>query len=298
MNNNEKMPANPVPPAIQNNPEWCQLYGALLAFEVSSYEAVPLSFKHRLMREHGWTETYMERVWFEYKRFLFMLATTESFICPAEDVDQIWHTHLIYTRSYWNDLCQNLIGKPLHHVPSRGGKTETSDFYRCYATTLECYQTLFAEAPPPDIWVKPDQRLQDTPYFRLINTRTHWVISKPSWLKPKWLAAISLGMLGLASQTPNVYANNDKNTGSYWPLYLILGAFLIILIKRRASKCPECKKWGALKKTGEQSNDTPPTYEHFCKFCGHTVWLTQDSGGGCSGGGSGGSGGGCGGSGG
>lgn len=300
-NTNKTMTEINTPLPLQSKPEWAELYQRLQAFQVAAYDDVPLSFQQRLMREHGWTAAYVERVWFEYKRFLFMLATTERFICPAEDVDQIWHTHLIYTRSYWNDLCRDLIGKPLHHVPSPGGQQETANFYQCYAQTLERYQALFGEKPPADIWVEPQQRLKNTPYFRLVNTRTHWLLKKPAWFKAKWLTWLSLGTALGISLVPNVYAYTiAEYFEAYLPIiagigFILLFVFIISAFKLR---CPNCKKMiGGLQKTGRRSNEDPPEYEYRCKACNHRVWRARN-GTSLDDGGSGGSSGGCGGSGG
>lgn len=292
-NTNKNLNAINIPSPIQARPEWVGLYQSLMAFEVNHYTEAPLSFQQRLMREHGWTENYMQRVWFEYKRFLFMLATTERFICPAEDVDQIWHAHLIYTRSYWNDLCRDLLGKPLHHVPSPGGVEETQHFYTCYAATLERYQQLFGEPAPADIWVEPELRLQDTPYFRLINTRTHWVMPKRWLSKPKYLLGFSVAsglLLGLSSKA---YADTLADYfETYFSIVMLIASVFVFLfiVHFYRSYCPQCGTWLALKRTGKVSKTEPPEHEYCCKACDYRRWVARDS--------SGGSGGGCGGSGG
>lgn len=282
----------------QHHPHWVELYRRLQTFTVASYDHVPLSFHQRLMREHGWSSAYTERVWFEYKRFLFMLATTQQFICPAEDVDQIWHTHLIYTRSYWNDLCRDLLGKPLHHVPSPGGDIETASFYRDYAQTLQKYRELFGEVPPADIWVAPAKRLRDTPYLRLVNTRTYWLLPKPHLQTPKWLTWTSLlgGLVFI--YTSKADASNFLKEANFTWLWLILLAWIIFSVVRairNRHRCPVCKQRHAFYKTGAVISNHPEEIEYRCNRCGHQEWRKQSEGGGSGGGGSGG---GCGGSGG
>ena len=48
---------------------------------------------------------------------LAQLAASDAFvgrhIGPSDEVDQAWHLHLVYTRSYWGEFCPNVLGKPL-----------------------------------------------------------------------------------------------------------------------------------------------------------------------------------------
>jgi len=179
---------NTTPISLQTNPTWVALYQRLQAFQVSGYEGVPLAFLSKLARMNGWTATYTDRVFVEYKRFLFLTQTAEHFVCPSEAVDQAWHFHLIYSQSYWNDLCGDVLNKPLHHQPSRGGREETLAFYAAYTATLASYERLFGEKPPADLWETPTERLRETPHLRLINVRTHWLIPRPARLL-EWLQA-------------------------------------------------------------------------------------------------------------
>ena len=64
---------------------------------------------------------YTDRVIEEYRKFLYLLASAGHPVTPSDQVDQAWHLHLTYTRSYWEDLCEKTIGKPLHHGPTKGG---------------------------------------------------------------------------------------------------------------------------------------------------------------------------------
>jgi hypothetical protein len=73
-------------------------------------------------------------------------------VTPSDTVDQAWHLHLIYTRHYWQELCDKILGLQLHHEPSAGGTVESNKFERQYEQTIESYKAAFGEAPPADIW--------------------------------------------------------------------------------------------------------------------------------------------------
>src|SRR5919108_922448 len=140
-----------------------------------------LTFTQRLARENGWSPDYARRVVAEYRKFLFLAACAGHPVTPSDPVDQAWHLHLVYTESYWNDLCRGILGRPLHHGPTKGGRGEEAKFHDWYARTLESYARFFQRPPPLDVWPRARERFGDASHFRRVNTRRHWIIPKPSW---------------------------------------------------------------------------------------------------------------------
>ena len=138
-----------------------------------------LSFSDRLARENGWTPAYAARVIEEYKRFAFLAVASGHPVTPSDQVDQAWHLHLTYTKSYWKMFCGQILGKPLHHGPTRGGAEEASKFDRWYRRTLECYARFYGHEAPNDIWPDPSVRFGRDLNFQRVNTRQNWVIRKP-----------------------------------------------------------------------------------------------------------------------
>ena len=137
-----------------------------------------LQFTSRLARDNNWDLFYAKRVVDAYKKFVFLCAVSDSPITPSDEVDQAWHLHMTYTESYWTDLCARILGKPLHHHPTRGGPEERDKFFDLYENTLALYREKFGEEPPPDIWPPAIDRFSDIDYVR-VNKRTHWLIPKP-----------------------------------------------------------------------------------------------------------------------
>ncbi len=125
-----------------------------------------LTFTRRLARENGWTAPYARRVVDEYKRFLYLCVEAGHSVTPSDEVDQAWHLHLCYTRGYWDELCGNILEKPLHHGPTKGGTAEQAKYHDWYERTLADYRQHFGEEPPADIWppaavrFSPRQRFQ------------------------------------------------------------------------------------------------------------------------------------------
>ncbi len=90
------------------------------------------TFTQRLARDNGWDLKYARRVVEEYKKFMFLAVAAGHPVTPSEQVDQAWHLHLIYTRSYWDDFCSLVLGTPIHHGPTKGGEHEEGKFHELY----------------------------------------------------------------------------------------------------------------------------------------------------------------------
>jgi hypothetical protein len=133
-----------------------ELWQRLEAFELDDADAA-YPWSQRLARENGWSHPLALRVAAEYKRFLFLACAAGHPVTPSEEVDAAWHLHLLYTRSYWEELCPEVLGRPLHHGPTRGGRQEGEKFHDWYQRTLESYRRFFGE-PPADIWPKAEER--------------------------------------------------------------------------------------------------------------------------------------------
>jgi hypothetical protein len=137
-----------------------------------------LPFSARLARENGWWRNYACRVVGEYKRFCFLAVTAKHSVTPSGDVDQAWHLHLLYTRSYWDGFCAHALGRPLHHGPTRGGVEETDKFREWYELTLASYERIFGK-PPPDIWPSVEARFAAGRGLRWVNLENYWLLRKP-----------------------------------------------------------------------------------------------------------------------
>ncbi|WP_413166968.1 glycine-rich domain-containing protein [Capilliphycus salinus ALCB114379] len=112
-----------------------ELYQRLQGFSLDEPNA-KLSFSKRLARDNGWTVEYTQQAIAEYKKFAFLAVVAEHPVTPSEQVDQVWHLHLAYTRSYWDELCPNILQKTLHHNPTQGGHLEGEKFNDWYNKTL------------------------------------------------------------------------------------------------------------------------------------------------------------------
>jgi uncharacterized protein (TIGR04222 family) len=111
-----------------------------------------LNFTNKLASQQKWTIAYAKRVIREYRRFIFLCCISPKGASPSYAVDQAWHLHLTYTKSYWIDFCKNTLRKDIHHNPSSGGEAEDHKHENWYAETLNLYESTFGNKPPADIW--------------------------------------------------------------------------------------------------------------------------------------------------
>jgi uncharacterized protein (TIGR04222 family) len=166
-----------------------QLLVRIESFDIDG-TAAGLPFAARLARENGWSRLYADRVIAEYKRFVYLAMISDTPVCPSEDVDAAWHLHLTYTRSYWQRFCDCVLGRPLHHEPTRGGPSEHAKHLDMYSRTLARYRAAFGANPPTDIWPTASDRFGEDLAHRTVNTARNWVIPKAAVKRAAALAAL------------------------------------------------------------------------------------------------------------
>lgn len=83
------------------NREHKDLYGRIRKFRFDP-DGASATFAGRLAAENGWSARFAERVIDEYRKFAFLAVAAGHPVSPPDAVDQAWHLHLVYTRSYWD----------------------------------------------------------------------------------------------------------------------------------------------------------------------------------------------------
>jgi hypothetical protein len=257
------------------------LWQKIQAFEFDLPGAT-LSLSARLARDNNWKHDFALRVLAEYKKFVFLCCIGDKEITPSDTVDQAWHLHLLYTRSYWEDFCRDTLGMPLHHGPTKGGKQEKERFSGGYDRTFDRYRAFFNSEPPADIWQDNTTRFKDIDFVR-VNRRTHWIVPKPDL---STLHGIPFKRLALLLLTlPFFYG--CKNGGA-----LFLGFFALTMVAMVAAAATNTPKTGTKNDAGGGCSAGCSSSSHGDSGCGSDGG--GDGGGGCSSG-CGGCGGGCGG---
>lgn len=140
-----------------------------------------LTFSERLAREQRWTPAFTHRVLEEYRRFVFLAMVAGHPVSPSATVDEAWHLHLTFTRTYWDEFCGKVLRAPLHHEPTRGGTEESEKFEDWYARTLASYAVWFGDAPPADVWPGVERHRREAKARKAqVDLQRFWVWPKPS----------------------------------------------------------------------------------------------------------------------
>lgn len=88
----------------------------------------------------------------EYRKFLYLVATSSRILAPSPLIDRVWHQHLMDTKAYFEAFCPQILGKTLHHIPGRPPVREDS----AYLETLAQYQSEFAATASGTMWPTPE----------------------------------------------------------------------------------------------------------------------------------------------
>lgn len=125
-----------------------QLWTKILEFRLDNPND-EYGFSTRLVIENRWTLSFTESAILEYKKFMYLAATSTEMVSPSEIVDIVWHQHLIFTLSY-DEFCK-LLSKKIEHIPSTHNKDEKERFGKARARTKELYEANFGQQPA-EIW--------------------------------------------------------------------------------------------------------------------------------------------------
>jgi hypothetical protein len=74
--------------------------------------------RERLVHKKGWTVAHADRLIEEYREYLalFYFHPGEELVPPTQDIDDVWHEHILDTQRYSED-CRAVFGRFIHHVP-------------------------------------------------------------------------------------------------------------------------------------------------------------------------------------
>jgi hypothetical protein len=124
---------------------------ALVAFQVSSNGDTQI-FWDKLTKENAWSLSFAKNAFNEYKKFIHLAKVSGGRVVPSKIVDKVWHTHMTFTKSYWNELCQNILQFELHHTPTANNKNDRQLDTECYEKTKRLYYTAFGYSAPSIYW--------------------------------------------------------------------------------------------------------------------------------------------------
>jgi hypothetical protein len=95
-----------------------------------------------------WDEERVARALQDYKQFLALMHwNPEAFLVPSDDIDDVWHTHVLNTARYQAD-CETIFGCFQHHTPTFDASEEVQDAHmNDREETLRLFEEAFGEVP-------------------------------------------------------------------------------------------------------------------------------------------------------
>lgn len=175
-----------------------EIWGNIADFDFDD-AAQPGYFVGKLAHDNGWSGEYAERVFDEYRRYLYLACMADHVVVPSDQVDMAWHQHLLDTEQYWGVFCSSVLNRPLHHRPNKGGHAGQAVHQALYDRTLRTYAETFDCVPPEDIWPRPARR------FGWKSGRRRMTID-PTWQLPSRRVQAMGAAFAIATVVPVVVA--------------------------------------------------------------------------------------------
>ncbi|MEL6193852.1 MAG: hypothetical protein AAFR66_17450, partial [Bacteroidota bacterium] len=101
----------------------------------------------------GWSSERAEKAISEYQDFLCVsyFRKGKILVVPSEEVDEVWHTHIMDTRKYASD-CEKAFGRLIHHSPYLGLDEEKGEeeLQRAIKSTRKAYKKILKKDLPAD----------------------------------------------------------------------------------------------------------------------------------------------------
>lgn len=101
---------------------------------------------YKMVREQGWLRSCAIQACQLYKNLLFLQKKygNQYNLVPSEEIDEVWHNHILDTKKYQED-CKLIFGELLHHYPYFGidGNTTSEDLNKSFNITQELHYKEF-----------------------------------------------------------------------------------------------------------------------------------------------------------
>eukprot|EP01039_Chlorochromonas_danica_P003037 gene3037-3313_t len=107
--------------------------------------------KQHLIEIKGWRESRVEKAIAAYAEFLTLLITSGDDLSPTDEIDKVWHAHILHTRDYEAFNIKYSPGKKLHHDPLRSLDQDARKFR--INNTQRVYKSILGrERPKGKAW--------------------------------------------------------------------------------------------------------------------------------------------------
>ena len=95
----------------------------------------------------GWSRKNADLTGELYKTFLYIcLKYPSEKIVPIREIDEFWHTHILFTEKYFND-CDKIFGYYLHHTPEENLRRTAKEEEKVQSELDRTREMVFKEFP-------------------------------------------------------------------------------------------------------------------------------------------------------
>jgi hypothetical protein len=208
---------------LSNSDLWQRIQG----FEIDNPNDT-FPFSARLARDGDWSPEKARVAIEEYKRFIYLSCVAAAPLAPPKAVSQVWHCHILDTRSYWTDLCEGVLGRPIHHDPAERSAARAYHPLDLYAEARSLYEREFGCTPPVEFWPPVCERSVAAADPRA-DDRGSWIAPEPSGLGSiLWCSAAALLVLLASCGDAAAAVQADTAGGGSRGLMLLLAAVVAL----------------------------------------------------------------------
>ena len=101
--------------------------------------------KEKLLESKEWSSEKADRAVNDYKKYMALMKAMDGYqLVPNEEIDEIWHMHILDTRQYMQD-CNELFGEYMHHYPYFGmlGEENKTQWLETQTLSENVWEQLF-----------------------------------------------------------------------------------------------------------------------------------------------------------
>jgi hypothetical protein len=112
-----------------------------------------IQLKQKLMEMHGWSAEEAELAEERYKKWLYLRRVhAGELMPPPEDIDQVWHAHILDTYAYHRDTAA-IFGVYFHHFPyfGRRGEADRRKLEQAFENTKKRWREEYGEEPTGEL---------------------------------------------------------------------------------------------------------------------------------------------------
>lgn len=98
-----------------------------------------------MVKKQNWLLSEVEEGLRFYRNFLYLNYKYPNVsLVPSEDIDEIWHNHILHTKKYRDD-CEKIFGNYLDHLPSlaKEGSSAMNELRNAFSKTQDLHEKEF-----------------------------------------------------------------------------------------------------------------------------------------------------------